>query len=426
MHSSIVSGPESTFDPEPSQAPLIIFAGGGSGGHLFPALAIAERLTEVAPDVRTLFLCSQRRIDRSILTAAGVDFIPLPAQPVGWRPFPKALIRFASGWSKSVRRTTCELHQRSARTRPTVIALMGGFVAAPVARAARKCAVPAMLVNLDVTPGKANRLIARFATRIISAVQCPGFPKFSQTVVGMPIRKAAIASDPPDVCRRRMGLKPDTRTLLVVGASQGAGTFNRLLTDLVAARPDAFQGWQVLHLTGELDLEAVQAAYRNAAVEARVLRFCTDMAAAWGSADLALSRCGASSVAEALANRVPTLFSPYPWHRDQHQRLNAIESVRAGQAWMVDDAIDPKENLDTMGIFLLELMGDSAARDAVRTRLALSPRPDAALAIARLLRDEAARRPPDQPGHFGPMAEKSATKVGPPAKICLDKAVCFV
>ncbi len=175
------------------------------------------------------------------------------------------------------------------------------------------------------------------------------------------------------------------QTLLVTGASQGAGTFNRLLTDLVATKPGAFDGWQILHLAGELEFEQVERAYGSANARARVLPFCTDMAAAWGSADLALSRCGASSVAEALANRVPTLFSPYPWHRDQHQRLNVIDHANAGIAWIVDDAINPQANLATMGVRLLDLMGNRSARESVRKQLADTPCPDAALAIATLL-----------------------------------------
>lgn len=391
MQSSIVSGSESTSKSLPGDAPLIIFAGGGSGGHLFPALAIAERLCEVAPGARSLFLCSQRRIDQSILSGAGVEFIALPAQPMTWRPFPRAQIRFASGWARSVRRTTRELRERSTATRPTAIALMGGFVAAPVARAARKCALPAVLVNLDVAPGKANRLIARFASKVVSAVPCPNHPQFSRTILGMPIRRQAVATESAAVCRARLNLDPDKPTLLITGASQGAGTMNRLLMDLVKAKPGKFDGWQVLHLTGPLDCEEVTRAYAQAGVSARVLPFCTNMASVWGSAELALSRCGASSVAEALANGVPTLFSPYPWHRDQHQRLNAIDHVKAGQAWMVDDAIDPRENVETMGRYLLELMGDPVARAAVRVRLTQTPRAEAALSIARLLCNEAAR-----------------------------------
>lgn len=129
-----------------------------------------------------------------------------------------------------------------------------------------------------------------------------------------------------------------------------------------------------------------------------VLPFLSEMALAWGAADLALSRCGASSVAEAVANRVPTLFSPYPWHRDQHQRLNAQPWVDAGLAWLEADRIDPQENLDLMGRRLLGVMADAPARARVRTGLAERPAAEAAGAIADLLLSSAGRprvgRPP--------------------------------
>ncbi len=382
MQSRIVNPGSITTTPQP--APLIIFAGGGSGGHLFPSLAIAERLAEVAPAASAEFYCSQRAIDRDILEQAGAAFHPLPAAPMLLRPFPAAPMRFISGWRRTVRETASALAER-ASVGPVAVALMGGFVAAPVARAAAKVGVPSVLVNLDVAPGKANRLMARFAGRIISAVPCPDFPAFSRTVTGMPVRRSAIATLGPAECRLRLGLDPDTSTLLVTGASQGAGTFNRLLIDLLAHRREVFDGWQVLHLTGPADQSAVRDAYRKAGVNAQVLPFCTDMASAWGAADLALSRCGASSVAEALANGVPTLFSPYPWHRDQHQRLNAIEHVRAGRAWLVDDAIDPARNLETMGKRLIELMSAASEREQVARRLRSEPATDAASQIAALL-----------------------------------------
>lgn len=367
--------------------PLVVFAGGGSGGHLFPGLAVAERLAEIDPDVESLFFCSNRKIDASILSAAGASFRPLPAQPIALKPFPGGLVRFVTAWRLSVTQVERELRPHQRARRSVVMAFMGGFVAAPAARAARRLGVPSILVNLDAVPGKANRLVARLADRVITAVPCPSHPGFNATVVGMPIRRSAVASDGPSACRRRLGLDAERPTLLVTGASQGAGTFNRLIMDLLADRPAAFEGWQVLHLTGELDYEEVAEAYRRHRVPGSVIPFCRDMASAWGAADLALSRCGASSVAEALANHVPTLFSPYPWHRDQHQRLNAIDEVRAGRAWLVDDAIDPQENLEVMGGKLLELMAEGSARADVRERLRGAPRTDAAQAIARILLD---------------------------------------
>ncbi len=389
------------MQPGSAAAPLVIFAGGGSGGHLFPALAVAERIRELATGAEVLFLCSQRRIDASILSEARERFVPLAAQPLLWRPFPAAVGRFALGWHRAVVQTRRVLADRSPPLRPAVMALMGGFVAAPAARAARAAGMPVILVNLDVVPGKANRLAARFASRIVSAVACPDNPAFSREVVGMPIRRRAIATEPPSECRRLLGLAPDRQTLLVTGASQGAGTLNRLVTDLLRKSPEAFAGWQVLHLTGASDFDEVRRAHAGGAVPSVVLPFLSEMALAWGAADLALSRCGASSVAEAVANRVPTLFSPYPWHRDQHQRLNAQPWVDAGLAWVEDDRVDPQANLDHLGQRLLALIADREAREGVRRSLAQRPPADAASAIARLLLDAAGNPHPALPAGRG-------------------------
>lgn len=369
--------------------PLFIFAGGGSGGHLFPGLAIAERLRELEPRADALFLCSARRIDSTILSGEGVEFVPVRAEPLSWRPLPAAPVRFVRGWVRAVREARAEILRRAVGGRPVAVALMGGFVAAPVARATQKIGVPSVLVNLDVVPGKANRLAARFASRIVSAVPCPDHPRFSECVVGMPIRRRALAPAPPVECREHLGLDPQRLTLLVTGASQGAGTFNRLLLDLVKGEPRRFDAWQIVHLTGESDIDEVREAYAASGIRAAALPFLGEMGWAWGAADLALSRCGASSVAEALANRVPTLFSPYPWHRDQHQRLNAAPAVEAGLGWLGEDLVDPAENLVTLGRQLLDLLRDQTSREAVRERLRSREAPDAADAAARVLLEAA-------------------------------------
>src|SRR5690606_17293760 len=152
-----------------------------------------------------------------------------------------------------------------------------------------------------------------------------------------PIRRAALASADAAECRRRLGLDPDRRTLLVTGASQGAESLNRFMATFAERRPEALRDWQVIHLAGPRQIGDLRSAYERAGVPAAVFEFLDAMGEAWGAADLALSRAGASSVAEAVANRVPTIFAPYPWHKDQHQKRNAEPLIDAGGAWLVDD-----------------------------------------------------------------------------------------
>lgn len=383
----------------------VIFAGGGTGGHLFPALAVAEQLVQLRPGVRTLFLCSTRPLDAAILSeatlaGAAVNFRPVPAQPMSLRP--KALARFIAGWGKAVRagRAAIRESQRPGENREpgtdsplstlnsrfssaVTIASFGGFVAAPIVQAARVEKCPVVLINLDAVPGKANRWIARHAARTATALPVPNRPTWQQ--IPPIVRRAALAPAPPADCRTRLGLDPSLRTLLVTGGSQGAGTINRLVTSLASSDPTALQGWQVVHQAGADAAEEVRGAYAAAGIPFLVEPFFAEMGLLWGAADLAVSRAGANSVAEAWANAVPTLFLPYPYHRDRHQAANAAPLVAAGTAAVADDLVDPAANAARVGPVLRELLTSPGKRAGMKAAYARLGPADGALQAAQLL-----------------------------------------
>ncbi|MDX2146615.1 MAG: UDP-N-acetylglucosamine--N-acetylmuramyl-(pentapeptide) pyrophosphoryl-undecaprenol N-acetylglucosamine transferase [Planctomycetota bacterium] len=360
---------------------LILFAGGGTGGHLFPALAIDEALrslrnsnTDLATrQTASRFLCSERPIDAKILSEAGVEFSPIPAAPFGIKP--RALYRFISNWGLSVR-TAREHIRRAKRDAQRVhVVAMGGFVAAPCAQAARVEGVPLTLINLDAVPGKANLWIARRARRIVStAPTAQGWRE-----IGPLLRAAALAPDSPAACRALLGLKPDAPTLLVTGGSLGARSLNQFMLALTraSASPEgefarSLHGWQVIHQTGrDADLVELRQAYAAAGVASHVAEFLNPIGVAWGAADFAVCRAGAGSVAEVAANRVPALFLPYPFHKDQHQVRNAERLVSAGAASLSTDHIDPAANLRHAGTLLLKALLSPDQR--ARMRAAFSP-----------------------------------------------------
>jgi len=365
----------------------VIFAGGGTGGHIFPGLAIAEQLDAIASEpgtggpgqVRRVFLCSDRAGDARILGEEEQAFDAVPARAFSLRP--SLALRFARGWAPSVRAAAGVIERERGAGRRVVLAAMGGFVAAPCARAARRARVPVLLVNLDAVPGKANRWIARGAARALSSADSPHVRRLGWEVIPPIVRRAALPPGPSGVCRALLGLDPDRPTLLVTGASQGAGTINRLMLRMLRAEAAAFRAWQVVHQTGAEGVEEIRAAYQSAGVRAHVSAFLRPMGPAWGAADLALSRAGAGSVAEAWANRVPTLFLPYPFHRDEHQRHNADPLVRAGSAVVSRDRVDAARNAAEGGRVLLRLMADAGARARMRAAFeALGPADGAARA----------------------------------------------
>ncbi len=398
MISAFVPLPEGRFQTTRSKeigvgstGPVIVLAGGGTGGHISPGLAIAERIRAMDSTARTIFACSARAIDASMLREAGAEFFPIRAEP--FSASPRGFCHFLLG----LIRARAEANALIRKNRPTWVVSLGGFVTPPVAAAARRAGVPILLVNLDAKPGRANRLVARCATRTVSAVAVTKIPHFASAITGMPIRRIAIAPASTELCRAELGLDPAVRVLLITGASQGAQSLNELAVHLARSSGHRFREWQVLHLCGGNPLGGIaryERAWRESGVRAAVIPFMHRIGLAWGSAEIALSRAGASSVAEAQANQVPTIFAPYPYHEDLHQRENARPLVETGAALMELDLIDPHKNMSGLGARVLELMDSAERRYAMRKALQSMPPADSAEQIADfVLRNRPFRNP---------------------------------
>ena len=362
-----------------------LFAGGGTGGHLFPGLAIAESLQELDPQATAFFACSTRPLDSQILSDEKVEFEPIAAAPMAFSP--RAFLKFLGSWGTAVRQGRAVI-RRLRESGPVHVVSMGGFVAAPVVQAARAEKAPITLVNLDAVPGKANVWIARHAKHVITSAPVAG-----KTWVVVPpiVRKAALPSGDARTCRKLLNLDPDKPTLLVTGASQGARSVNQLIEKMLETKPNLFQGWQAIHQTGAeregTGPASVTEAYRRAGVTADVRAFVSNMGTAWGAATLAVSRSGAGSVGEAWAARVPTLFMPYPYHKDEHQRLNAKPMEDKGACVIAKDLIEAGRNIDTVGPVLESLMREESRRAAMSRALdSLGPADGARRVATALLR----------------------------------------
>jgi UDP-N-acetylglucosamine:LPS N-acetylglucosamine transferase len=386
----------------PPRTGSVIFAGGGTGGHIFPALAIAEELLRVRPGMRVSFIVSDRPLDADILNKQilGNDaarFTPVAARPFGVRP--RALFRFVSSWGLSVRECRAVIRD-GRRLGPSVVVAMGGFVAAPAAQAARVEKAPVLLVNLDAVPGRANRWIAHRAAQVVTSADVADVggagvggvpPGRGWQLVPPIVRAGAVSAQPAPACRAALGLDPALPTLLVTGGSQGATSINDLLGAFVASPGGAaLAGWQVIHQTGPgRGEDALRAAYANARVPALVAPFFDRMGGCWGAADLAVCRSGAGTVGEVWGSRTPAIFLPYPYHKDQHQKFNAMALVKAGGAVLCEDRIAPDANMggaESAGEVLAALLRDADARRTMRAALAgLGPADGAAKAAGVLV-----------------------------------------
>ncbi|MHC4994690.1 MAG: UDP-N-acetylglucosamine--N-acetylmuramyl-(pentapeptide) pyrophosphoryl-undecaprenol N-acetylglucosamine transferase [Planctomycetota bacterium] len=362
--------------------PTVLFAGGGTGGHIYPALAVAERLTDYGVEIGIHFAVSDRPIDRDIMQQAGESFTALSVRPLPRRPWhvPGFLTRYLR--SKNAARDLIQSQNVVA------VVSLGGFVSGPVVAAARSMDVPTVLVNLDAVPGKANRFLAHKCDRVVTVYESDALPEASE-LIGMPLRRKALGPDGTDgqrEARQKLGLDPEKQTLVITGASQGATSINQMLIELAdrGLFDRLLADWQVLHLSGAGQATKLCEAYRPLGDRATVLEFSHEMGLVWSSASLALSRAGAGSVAEVLANTVPTVFFPYPYHKDQHQKLNAQTLVEAGAALMQDDAIDAKANADALVRTLSGLLEDRNGLETMRARLNELQRGDGASHVAQM------------------------------------------
>ena len=352
-------------------------------------------------------MVSERAVDRRIAEASSLPFTVIPAAPLGVRP--RAGLRFLQQYLRGRSATRRLIRETGA----VAMLATGGFVSGPAMAAAAARGIPNALIGLDAVPGKANRWAARRADAVFAAFPAPGEafgvrPLPRAEVVGFPLRRGAVASPGVSVgeARRHFGLDPQRPTLLVFAGSQGARTINEAMI-AVASNPGSrvwLSGggdtsadgrdstWQMLHVTGGAgdEHERVGRAYAEAGIAAAVLAYCDRMDWAWRAADLAITRAGAGTVAEAWANAVPCVMLPYPFHKDQHQRHNAAPLLQRGGAVVLIDRIDAAANLRSLGEHLPPLLAEPSARQRMRRALVDEPPRDGAQHLADWLTRAAA------------------------------------
>ncbi|MHC4265185.1 MAG: UDP-N-acetylglucosamine--N-acetylmuramyl-(pentapeptide) pyrophosphoryl-undecaprenol N-acetylglucosamine transferase [Planctomycetota bacterium] len=358
------------------------FAGGGTGGHIYPALAVAEKIAELEPQAKVHFFVSGRDIDSQILSKTNFTYTVLPA--VGLTLNPKGFINFISLFFKSCRIARDVL---SKVDNPVVIGA-GGFIAAPVCRAGHTLKIPVKLLNVDIVPGRANKLAARWADEVF--IQFEETKKyFAQkdlkvTVTGCPLRSAFDNPD-PDKAIDELGLERDKKILLITGASSGSQSINETICSLLHKLADFSEDWQIVHLTGENNFEDVKTRYTDSKINSKILDYYDDMPNLLSAADLVIGRSGAVSVAEYAAANVPSICLPYPYHKDKHQYLNAEKLVKAGAAVVVDDLPDAKERAEWLWEELEHLLKDEEARQKMTESCRITATTQAVHDIAEIL-----------------------------------------
>ncbi|MCE5325050.1 MAG: UDP-N-acetylglucosamine--N-acetylmuramyl-(pentapeptide) pyrophosphoryl-undecaprenol N-acetylglucosamine transferase [Planctomycetaceae bacterium] len=360
---------------------IYIFAGGGTGGHIYPGLAVAEELLRLQPSAKIVFACSGRAIDRSILDPLPHAIVPQPVLPLPNCPL--QVLPFVRAWWQSgrlARRLLSDL-------KPAAVLGLGGFAAAPLVVAAAKKGVRCAMLNPDGVPGRANRALARRAEVIFTQFDetTSAFPaalRAKVQAVGCPIR--CVSGGSRQEAMAHFDLDPARKTLLVLGGSLGASNINAAVEAVLGDIAALGDQWQVLHVTGSAAGEELPGGKRQGPPVRRVA-YCQRVDLAYAAADLALCRAGASTVAELAAASVPGVFMPYPYHRDAHQAANAAAMVRCGGAMICPDEKDAAANAANLRRCLLPLMADAAKLDAMRLAAGQVAKPCAAATVAQWL-----------------------------------------
>jgi len=365
------------------------FAGGGTGGHIYPAVAVAERITKIRPTATIHFFCSRRSIDERILGKTNFKYTVLPA--TGLSLGPDKLIGFCSSFLKSYRIAK----EAISHNKHSVVVGIGGFVSGPVCLAAHKLKAPIGLLNVDIVPGRANKIIARWADEIFVQFDqtTEYFPRCEKkvSVVGCPLR-IGFENPQPDKAIEQLSLDKRKKILLITGASSGSENINKAVCSLLE-RLNAFaDDWQIIHLAGRNNSEKVENDYAGAKISYKILGYFDDMPDLLAAADLVIGRSGAVSVAEFAAAGVPSICMPYPYHKDRHQYLNAGKLVEAGAAVIVDDVPDEKDRTGWLWEELAELMKDEGKRQLMARSCAQVRKPQADLRIAEKLVELADKR----------------------------------
>lgn len=344
----------------------LLIAGGGTGGHLFPGIAVAEEFLARDPANEVLFVGTERGIEARLLPRLGYRLELVAAKG----------LKGMGSWGKikgfaMVLYAYAQARQILKEYRPDLVLGVGGFASGPVVLAARGMGIPRFIHEQNAIPGLTNRWLSKVAERIFTSLEDMKkfFPAERTLLTGNPLRKEIVASVTGGVAATR---EAGAFHLLVFGGSAGAHSINQSLVAALPHLAEVKEQLRVLHQTGENDLAEVGEAYTAGGYRAEAAAFIDDMAAAYRWADLVVCRAGATTIAEVTACGKPCIFIPYPYAADDHQRRNAEALLGKGAGLMLLDRELSGERLAGM---VKDLMRDPRRLEAIG---------DAARGLARL------------------------------------------
>lgn len=354
-----------------------LFCGGGTGGHVLPGLAVAEALRGRG-EGGLRWIGDPQRIEARLVPARGIELLPLGlSRPRPWNP----------RWILHALATAWGCWRELSRRPPRAVVALGGYAALVPGLLAPLHRRPLVVMEQNARAGRTNRLLARLAARIVT--------QFAEAAAELPARRVRRLGNPVRAIARQERGRGEHLTVLVVGGSLAAKSLNDLVA-LAVGELRRIPGLRLVHLAGEQDQARVASIYADAGINAEVLGFVDDMPALYRRIDLAVTRAGATTVAELCAAGIGALYIPLPWAAEDHQTANAAAVARAGGAVLLPQATTRPEDVARL---LAQLAADRERVAAMGRAAASLARPRAADDVARLVlrlasrhRDKAAAR----------------------------------
>jgi UDP-N-acetylglucosamine--N-acetylmuramyl-(pentapeptide) pyrophosphoryl-undecaprenol N-acetylglucosamine transferase len=354
-----------------------LIAGGGTGGHIYPAISIAQALRQADPDAQILYVGTATGREATIVPRAGLPFAGIASAGL----MNLSLAGKLRGGLKALRGLLESLgHIR--RFRPDVVIGTGGYVSGPVLFAARLLGKPVVIQEQNAFPGVTNRIASRWARAVFVPYDeaRPYFPAGARLVtVGNPVRPEVGAAT-REAGRQAFGFAPEDLVLLVMGGSGGARDFHRAVVAAIMALRRSLPALKVLHVTGERYLDQVRELYGEKQEGITIAPYLDNMPEAYAAADAGVFRSGALTLAEIQVRGLPAVLIPSPNVTHNHQEWNARTLERRGAALVVREQEATPERL---GEALRTVLTDAARRQAIREALLSLAQPEAASAIAR-------------------------------------------
>lgn len=362
----------------------LLLTGGGTGGHLFPAVATAQEFQKQLPGTEVLFVGTKRKVDTKSLAAYGFSSESIVCHGLkGKNPWQllKAIVVLPVSYFQA---------QKIIRKfQPDIILGVGGYVTGPVVAAGKNLGVPVVIHEQNSVPGLANRKLGSIANRVCLSLPGSGeeFPEKKRVYTGNPVRQNILELAEKETAA---GDQQGLRTLLILGGSQGAEAVNKLVVDTLCSLSDSqLAEINVIHQTGERMQPEVEEAYRKRGVKATVAAFFTKMDEVYGQADLLISRAGATTLSEMAVLGKPAILIPYPYAADNHQEKNGHYYVSGGGAIQYR-----QKNLtpEKLGETLLQLIKSDAKLSKMGAAMKRLAFPDAAERIVACCLEQIEKR----------------------------------